>query len=197
MPQRQRARLLLHQWHEREPARLAVRQQRPRRDDRARTIPAAGHPLAGVHYQQRAERLAYLAGGRHVRCADPVGSRLPRRPAQPRDAAEQLRPGDRAASTSARSSPRSCSRRSSGASRSWTGGSRACSSRTRPSTGPESRGSSPVRIPRDQRTRQSPAVAGLYPCGEGAGYAGGIISAAVDGLRTARVLVATFARPDA
>jgi uncharacterized FAD-dependent dehydrogenase len=60
-------------------------------------------------------------------------------------------------------------------------------------TGPESRGSSPVRIPRDPETRQSPAVAGLYPCGEGAGYAGGIISAAVDGLRTARVIVARHA----
>ena len=39
-------------------------------------------------------------------------------------------------------------------------------------TGPEARGSSPVRIVRDPQTRQSPAVAGLYPCGEGAGYAG-------------------------
>jgi uncharacterized FAD-dependent dehydrogenase len=57
-------------------------------------------------------------------------------------------------------------------------------------TGPESRGSSPVRITRDPDTRQSPGVAGLYPCGEGAGYAGGIVSAAVDGLRTARVIVA-------
>ncbi len=60
-------------------------------------------------------------------------------------------------------------------------------------TGPESRGSSPVRIPRDDATRQHPAVAGLYPCGEGAGYAGGIVSAAVDGLRTARAIVARFA----
>jgi uncharacterized FAD-dependent dehydrogenase len=60
-------------------------------------------------------------------------------------------------------------------------------------TGPESRGSSPVRIPRDDATRQSPAVAGLYPCGEGAGYAGGIVSAAVDGLRTARAIVARYA----
>ena len=42
-------------------------------------------------------------------------------------------------------------------------------------------------------TRESPGVAGLYPCGEGAGYAGGIISAAVDGLRTARTIVATHA----
>ena len=60
-------------------------------------------------------------------------------------------------------------------------------------TAPESRGSSPVRIPRDPATRESPDVAGLYPCGEGAGYAGGIVSAAVDGLRTARALVARFA----
>jgi uncharacterized protein len=60
-------------------------------------------------------------------------------------------------------------------------------------TGPESRGSSPVRIPRDEATRMSPSVAGLYPCGEGAGYAGGIVSAAVDGLRTARAIVARYA----
>lgn len=60
-------------------------------------------------------------------------------------------------------------------------------------TGPESRGSSPVRIPRDDLTRESIGLTGLYPCGEGAGYAGGIVSAAVDGLRTARVIVRRFA----
>jgi len=62
-------------------------------------------------------------------------------------------------------------------------------------TGPEARGSSPVRIPRDSVSRECPDVPGLYPCGEGAGYAGGIISAAVDGLRTARAIVARFAPP--
>ena len=62
-------------------------------------------------------------------------------------------------------------------------------------TGPEARGSSPVRVLRDPLSRQSPAVSGLFPCGEGAGFAGGIVSAAVDGLRTARAIVATFARP--
>ncbi len=61
--------------------------------------------------------------------------------------------------------------------------------------GPESRGSSPVKIPREDLSRQSPSIIGLYPCGEGAGYAGGIISAAADGLRTARAIVAQFARP--
>jgi uncharacterized FAD-dependent dehydrogenase len=59
--------------------------------------------------------------------------------------------------------------------------------------GPEARGSSPVRIDRDPQTRQSPTIPGLYPVGEGAGYAGGIVSAAVDGLRTARAIIATYA----
>jgi uncharacterized FAD-dependent dehydrogenase len=59
--------------------------------------------------------------------------------------------------------------------------------------GPEARGSSPVRIDRDPATRESPGVAGLYPVGEGAGYAGGIVSAAVDGLRTARAIIARYA----
>lgn len=59
--------------------------------------------------------------------------------------------------------------------------------------GPESRGSSPVRIVRDDVTRESPGIPGLYPVGEGAGYAGGIVSAAVDGLRSACALIAKFA----
>jgi uncharacterized FAD-dependent dehydrogenase len=63
--------------------------------------------------------------------------------------------------------------------------------------GPEARGSAPVRIVRDDATRESPGVAGLYPVGEGAGYAGGIVSAAVDGLRTAKALIARFAPPEA
>jgi uncharacterized FAD-dependent dehydrogenase len=50
----------------------------------------------------------------------------------------------------------------------------------------ESRTSSPVRIPRDARTLMHPDVQGLFPSGEGAGYAGGIVSAAVDGMRCAR-----------
>ncbi len=60
--------------------------------------------------------------------------------------------------------------------------------------GPESRGSAPVRIVRDEASRESPGVAGLYPVGEGAGYAGGIVSAAVDGLRSVKALVAKYAR---
>ena len=54
--------------------------------------------------------------------------------------------------------------------------------------GDETRTSSPVRIPRDPETLVHIAVPGLYPCGEGAGYAGGIVSAAVDGIRSARAV---------
>lgn len=50
---------------------------------------------------------------------------------------------------------------------------------------PESRTSSPVRIPRDYNTLEHVEIAGLYPCGEGAGYAGGIVSAAIDGEKCA------------
>ena len=59
--------------------------------------------------------------------------------------------------------------------------------------GPESRGSAPVRIPRNDATREAPGLEGLYPVGEGAGYAGGIVSAAVDGLRSAKAVTAKYA----
>ena len=55
-------------------------------------------------------------------------------------------------------------------------------------TGVETRSSSPVRILRDEGLQS--ALRGLYPCGEGAGYAGGIVSAAVDGIRVAEAVAA-------
>ena len=58
-------------------------------------------------------------------------------------------------------------------------------------TGVETRSSSPVRILRDEHF-QSPGLRGLYPCGEGAGYAGGITSAAVDGIRVAEAVLAAL-----
>jgi hypothetical protein len=54
--------------------------------------------------------------------------------------------------------------------------------------GVESRTSSPVRIPRDTEMLHHIRIKGLYPCGEGSGYAGGIISSAVDGMRTAEAI---------
>ena len=51
--------------------------------------------------------------------------------------------------------------------------------------GVESRTSSPVRVPRDPETYESDAIPGLLPCGEGAGYSGGIVSSAIDGINCA------------
>ena len=58
--------------------------------------------------------------------------------------------------------------------------------------GVESRTSSPVRIPRDKESFEHPQIKRLYPCGEGAGYAGGIVSAAMDGERCAERLVERY-----
>ena len=60
-------------------------------------------------------------------------------------------------------------------------------------TGVETRSSSPVRITRGEDL-QAFGIKGLYPCGEGAGYAGGIISAAVDGTRCAEMILAPIMR---
>ena len=57
-------------------------------------------------------------------------------------------------------------------------------------TAPETRSSSPIRIPRDESCQS--AIRGLYPCGEGPGYAGGIISAAVDGIRCAEQILKKY-----
>ena len=57
-----------------------------------------------------------------------------------------------------------------------------------PGRAPESRSSSPVRILRDELRQCS--IKGVFPCGEGAGYAGGIVSAAVDGVKCAETVLA-------
>jgi hypothetical protein len=57
-------------------------------------------------------------------------------------------------------------------------------------TAVEARSSSPVRIVRNKQMLESVTAAGVYPCGEGAGYAGGIMSAAVDGIRVAEAIIA-------
>ena len=59
--------------------------------------------------------------------------------------------------------------------------------------GVESRTSSPVRLPRDPETLEHVDVPGLYPCGEGAGYAGGIVSSALDGINCAEACFSRLA----
>jgi uncharacterized protein len=153
---------------------------------------SSAHPLAGVHFQQKAERLAYLAGGRDYHA--PIQwarDFLKRRPSRGEIPCSYQR-GTVAVDLEAILPPLVTAALDRGLpimDRRFRG----LFLRDATLTGPESRGSSPVRIPRDDRTRESPAVAGLYPSGEGAGYAGGIVSAAVDGLRTARAIVARYA----
>ncbi len=60
--------------------------------------------------------------------------------------------------------------------------------------GVESRTSSPLRIPRNNTTMESIMISGIYPCGEGAGYAGGITSAAMDGMKTAEAIISKYDR---
>jgi uncharacterized protein len=62
--------------------------------------------------------------------------------------------------------------------------------------GVESRTSSPVRVPRNKETLEHIQVARLFPCGEGAGYAGGIVSAAMDGERCAEAIVNLYVKRD-
>ena len=62
-------------------------------------------------------------------------------------------------------------------------------------TAPETRASAPYRFVRDKETFQAEGVADLYPVGEGAGYAGGIVSAAIDGIRAADRIIETYAPP--
>jgi uncharacterized FAD-dependent dehydrogenase len=152
------------------------------------------HPLTGVFYQQRFERQAFLdAGGNYFAPIQWAGDFLAGRPSRGSLPSSYAR-GTTTLELATILPPEVCAALQLGLpimDRRFGGQFLAGATLT----GPEARGSSPVRIPRDPETRQSPAVAGLYPCGEGAGYAGGIVSAAVDGLRTARILVATHALP--
>ena len=146
-------------------------------------------PLAGVRFQERWERAAFAAGGGSYRApAQLVGDFLAGRPsAGPRSILPTYRPGvawtaldgalpDYVLVTLKEALPIF---------------DRKLHGFAHPDavlTGVETRSSSPVRILRDE-TFQSPALPGLYPCGEGAGYAGGITSAAVDGVKAAEAIL--------
>jgi uncharacterized FAD-dependent dehydrogenase len=150
--------------------------------------------LAGVRLQQRYERKAYELGGGEYRCpiqrahdflARRTSTVLPRssypRATVAADLTELVPP--LVAEALMHGLPQ--------LDRRWHGKFLAAATLT----GPEARGSAPVRVVRDDESRESPGVAGLYPVGEGAGYAGGIVSAAVDGLRTVKAVVAKYRPP--
>jgi uncharacterized protein len=150
----------------------------------------AEHPLAGVELQRRYERLAFALAGRNYfspiqTARDFLAGRAPdpnerlacsyQRGVAPLDLREVLPPAVTQALLAGLPIM----------DHKWRGD----FLRDAILVGPEMRGSSPVRIVRDPETWQSPAARGLYPVGEGAGFAGGIVSAAVDGLRAARHIV--------
>ena len=148
-------------------------------------------PLAGVELQRRIERAALTAGGGELRApatrvADFVrgkgSSTVPRSSYEP-----GLTAGDIAEVLAA--SGLDLAPRMRAALRAFGGSIRGFASEDGVLVGAETRTSSPVRVPRDATTLGSPDLAGLYPAGEGAGYAGGIVSAAMDGVRVARAII--------
>ena len=150
---------------------------------------SSDHPLAGMYLQRDVERRAFVLGGRTGkapcqtvgdllagRASTQVGSVAPsyRPGVVPCDLADLL-PGFVVAAM--REALPLLGRRL-----------RGFDSPDALLTGPETRSSSPVRILRGDDL-QSPGARGVYPCGEGAGYAGGITSAAVDGVRCAQAIL--------
>jgi uncharacterized FAD-dependent dehydrogenase len=153
--------------------------------------PAAAGPLAGVALQRQVEQAAFRAGGGRFRApAQRLGDFLDGRAGGAVGACSYrpgLAPADLGAVLPAF------------VAQALRGGLRRMGARL-PGflfpdamlVGVETRTSAPVRMLRDDATLMSPSLAGLYPCGEGAGYAGGIVSAALDGARVAaRVLAAS------
>jgi uncharacterized protein len=141
-------------------------------------------PLAGIHYQGELEKIAFEAGGKTQtapaqRLSDFVHGKLsadlPECSYQPGINSVRLH----------ELLPHSISFRLREAFKVFGSKMKGYLTNDAVVVGVESRTSSPVRIPRDKETLEHPGVSGLYPCGEGAGYAGGIVSAAIDGQKCA------------
>jgi uncharacterized FAD-dependent dehydrogenase len=144
-------------------------------------------PLAGLNYQQALERAAFLNGGDGViapaqRLVDFVENRL-----SDTLPACSYPPGVTASPLHQWLPPAICRRLQAGF-REFDRSMKGYLTNEAVVVGVESRTSSPVRIPRDPLTLQHISLPGLFPCGEGAGYAGGIVSCAVDGERVAEAV---------
>ncbi len=156
-------------------------------DDYADLVPHFG-PLAGLRFQEQLEKMGYAQGGgaqiapaqrldafvRGAKCSDTLPT--------------SYHPG-LTASDMDKWMPRFISQALRAGFREFDKKMRGFVTPDAQVIGIESRTSSPVRIPRDRESYMHPQVSGLFPVGEGAGYAGGIISAAVDGASSARAAV--------
>lgn len=152
-------------------------------------------PLAGIEYQRKIERAAFIAGGRDYRAvSQTAGDFLAGRPSKCAGTVEPTYPrGVKFGSLETILPPAitelmACGLRQFGRKLRGFDGPDALL------TGPETRTSSPVRMPRGENG-MAEGMEGLLPCGEGAGYAGGIMSAAVDGIRAAAHIMEEFS-PD-
>jgi uncharacterized FAD-dependent dehydrogenase len=148
-------------------------------------------PLAGLRYQQALEKMAWEAGGKTQTAPaqglldfvnNKTSSSLPNCSYQPGVVSAPLHI----------LLPAAIGKRLQGGFKEFGNKMRAYLSNEALIVGVESRTSSPVRIPRNFDTLQHPQINGLYPCGEGAGYAGGIMSAAIDGKKCAEAIANQF-----
>ena len=156
---------------------------------------SADHPLAGVEYQRALERLAFqTGGGNYVAPIQLVGDFLKdKESSRFGEISPTYATGTRFADLRA-VLPAPIVTTLKGAILQMDKRLRGFARADAILTGVETRTSSPVRIERDGETLQSANIVRLYPCGEGAGYAGGITSSAVDGLRVATAIFAEFSK---
>ncbi|MBM4376079.1 MAG: FAD-dependent oxidoreductase [Deltaproteobacteria bacterium] len=163
-------------------------------------LEAAGYrgPLAGIELQAAIERAAFVAGGGSLRApATRVTDFLARRASSTVPSTSYI-PGLTATDVGAvvDAAGLRIAERLRVALRRFDRQLRGYASEEAVLVGVESRTSSPVRVPRDPSSVESQDLAGLYPAGEGAGFAGGIVSAALDGMRVADAVAARLgARP--
>lgn len=147
-------------------------------------------PLAGMYYQQQVEQAAFAVSGKQAAPAQrlldftqkKVSSTLPETSYQPGVVSSEL--GDVL--------PKSISYRLRKAFKSYDKKMKGYLTNDAIIVGVESRTSSPVRIPRNSETLEHNQISRLYPSGEGAGYAGGIVSAAMDGENCAKMIAQTY-----
>ena len=145
-----------------------------------------GDALGGIRFQRELEQRAFRAGGGdYFAPVQSVGDFLARRTgARDFAATPTYAPGVRCADLHA-VLPEPCATSLARALAHWTRRVPDFGALDLPLTGVESRSSAPCRILREARSMQAEGTAGLYPIGEGAGYAGGIMSAALDGMKAA------------
>ncbi|MCD5414399.1 MAG: hypothetical protein LR001_05280 [Clostridiales bacterium] len=148
------------------------------------------HPLAGMYFQRKWEQKAFELGGCDYRApAQLLGDFVAGKPSTNLGAVNpSYRPGVKLTSIDD-CLPHYVTDAMKEAIIHWDKKIKGFATKDAVITGVETRSSSPVRIMRDSETLESTNVKGLYPAGEGAGYAGGIISAAIDGIRVAEKIL--------